>query len=107
MPVNSGSQHLVGPVLRSGELATAVQEAIEIDNPGSVVHLADRGSYVRIHTEGRCVLTRATLSAVLGHPVDLSEIQPYLTSFSGRITTGADMVIWEYGGHWEQGEAAT
>jgi toluene monooxygenase system protein D len=108
MPVNpnGGSEHLVGPVLRACEFATAVYEAIQIDNPGAVVHLSDRGSYVRIHTGGRCVLTRATLSEVLGQTIELSEIQPYLNSFSGRITTGSDAVIWEHGGHRTQGEGA-
>src|SRR5438552_17199706 len=94
-----GSGSLVGPVLRACDFATAVYEAIQIDNPDSDVQLSDRGSYLRIHTQGRCVLTRETLSAVLGQPTELSEIQPYLTSFSGRITTASDAVIWESGGH--------
>ena len=107
MPMNpAGAQHLVGPVLRAGELALAVREAIEIDNPGAVIHVTDRGAYVRIHTEGRCVLRRDTLSAVVGHPVELDEIQPYLNSFSGRITTGSDMVTWEHGAAPAEGAGA-
>ena len=44
-------EDLVGPVIRSRELADAVIEAVEQDNPASVVTVLDRGGYVRIHTE--------------------------------------------------------
>lgn len=89
------AQNLVGPVLQAGEMAQAVEEAIRIDNPGAEVHAIDRGSYVRIHTEHRCLLSRSTLESVLGYPVQLNEIEEHLTAFAGRISTSTDQFVWE------------
>jgi toluene monooxygenase system protein D len=85
-------------VLQAGEIATAVVDAIRMDNPGMDVDLVDRGSYIRVHTVGRCRLTRQSLEEVLGRPIELSEIEPVLASFAGRISTGSEEIVWREGG---------
>jgi hypothetical protein len=86
---------MVGPVLRSGELADAVIQAIRVDNPGSAIDLVDRGAYIRVQTPGRCRLTRESFEEALGRPAELNEIEPWLTSFAGRLNTSSDEITWE------------
>jgi toluene monooxygenase system protein D len=77
----------VGPVLRVGEVADAVVEAIQEDNPDKEFVIEDRVAYVRVETEGECIIRQETLSAALGRPISISEIEVNLTSFAGRIET--------------------
>jgi toluene monooxygenase system protein D len=87
---------MVGPVIRGvdAELAEAVVEALEIDNPGADVVVDDRGGYVRISVAGRCRLTGATLSEVLGRRFSLAELEPALSAFAGRMRSGDDEIVW-------------
>ncbi len=80
-------QNSVGPVLRAGEMADAVVEAIQEDNPDKVFVIEDRVAYIRIETEGECVIRQETLSNALGHPITMPEVEVNLTSFAGRIET--------------------
>jgi toluene monooxygenase system protein D len=93
---DQGSANWVGPVLRAGDLAEAVAQAIAQDNPGKRVNILDRGDYVRIHTEQQCRLTRQTLERQLGHPYELRLLELEMPSFSGRLETGADQYVWYY-----------
>lgn len=93
----TAGRHLVGPVLQAGEIANAVIDAIRIDNPGMDVDIVDRGSYIRVHTVGLCRLTRQSLEEAMGHPIELTEIEPVLASFAGRISTGSDEIVWREG----------
>ncbi|MBT3170750.1 MAG: monooxygenase [Rhodospirillaceae bacterium] len=77
----------VGPVLRAGEVADAVVEAIQEDNPDKQFLIEDRVAYIRIETEGECVLRQETLSDALGRPITMPEVEVNLTSFAGRIET--------------------
>ncbi|MGH8596270.1 MAG: MmoB/DmpM family protein [Gammaproteobacteria bacterium] len=77
----------VGPVLRSGELADAVIEAIREDNPGQEIEVLDRHAYVRISLERECIVRRATLERCLGRPISMQQVEPILGSFSGQIDT--------------------
>jgi toluene monooxygenase system protein D len=86
---------LVGPIMQQGDMADVVLEAIRIDNPGSEVHVADETSYVRIHTPGRCRLTRTTLSELLGRASELTELEPHMSFFSGHISTSTEEMVWE------------
>lgn len=86
---------LVGPIMQDGEMADIVLEAIRIDNPGMEVHVVDESSYIRIHTAGRCRLTRSTLSEVIGRPCELTELEPHMSFFSGHISTTTDETVWE------------
>jgi toluene monooxygenase system protein D len=87
---------LVGPVLRSGELADAVIDAVEQDNPGRVVTVLDRGDYVRIHTEKECILTKISLEKYLGRAFELALLEREMPSFKGRLRTRSDEIRWFY-----------
>ncbi len=77
----------VGPVLRAGEVADAVVEALEEDNPGKVFVIEDRVAYIRAETEGECVVRAETVARLLGRPFRIAELELNLSSFSGRIET--------------------
>jgi hypothetical protein len=87
---------LVGPVIRSGNLAEAVIEAVEADNPGRDVLVLDRDDYVRIHTAGECRLTQASLERFLGQPFQLAALEIDMPSFKGRLSTRTDEYVWFY-----------
>ena len=84
----------VGPVLRTGELADAVLAAVEDDNPAKEVVVVDRGDYVRIHTDGTCRVTRASVERHLGRPFDLASLEIEMSSFSGRLRTRHEEFVW-------------
>lgn len=92
---------LVGPIMQSGEMADLVADAIAEDNPGMEVHLRDEGSYVRIHTRGRCQLTRRTLTELAGRPIRIGDVEPQMAFFAGHIITTTDEIVW----HTKQGAA--
>jgi toluene monooxygenase system protein D len=77
----------VGPVLRAGDVCDAVIQALEEDNPGKDFIIQDRVAYVRVETEGECVVRRETIERALGRPFTMPELEVNLTSFSGRIET--------------------
>ena len=52
----SPSKNLVGPVIQAGEIADAVVAAVQEDNAGKEVPVADRGSYVRIEVDTECII---------------------------------------------------
>jgi toluene monooxygenase system protein D len=83
-------KNAVGPVLRAGEMADAMIQALEEDNPGKQFNVQDHIAYVRIETEGECIVRRETLERALGRAVQMPEIEVSLTSFAGRIETNDD-----------------
>ncbi|MGD9764815.1 MAG: MmoB/DmpM family protein [Candidatus Binatia bacterium] len=83
---------LVGPVLRRGELAEAVAEAVRDDNPGKEVYIEEHASYVRIHTEDECIIRRETVEHMLGRRFEMQEIELNMSAFSGQIETGDDYI---------------
>ncbi|PSM40774.1 monooxygenase [Streptomyces dioscori] len=86
----------VGPVIRGidGDLAEAVAAAVEQDNPGAEVVVDDQGGYVRISVPRRCVLTRAGLEEELGRAFRLSELEPALAAFAGRLRQTEEQWVW-------------
>lgn len=80
----------VGPVLRAGEVADAVVEALQEDNPGKEFVVEDRVAYVRAETEGECVVRAETVARLLGRPFRIAELEVNLSSFAGRIETTDD-----------------
>ena len=82
----------VGPIMRQGELAKAVAEAAEIDNPGRKIEVDDKVAYLRISTDGELLLRRETIEEMLGRPFNMNELEVELSSFAGRIETKADQV---------------
>lgn len=88
----------VGPVLRMCDEVEAVVEAIRDDNPEQPVEVIDRGSYVRVQTSDRMVVTEASLQRHLGTEFRLRSLEGMLSSFVGRITTSSDDITWEFAG---------
>jgi toluene monooxygenase system protein D len=88
--------HLVGPVLGGTfpELIEAVKAAAVLDNPPEEVVVEDRDGYVRVHAPRQFRLRRETLSAVVGRPFDLPEIEPAMPAFAGRLKQTRDEWIW-------------
>lgn len=87
---------MVGPVVRGidTELAQAVIEALEVDNPESEVLVDDRGGYIRISVPQRCRLTQASLQEALGHEFSLAQLEPSLSAFAGRMQADDDEIVW-------------
>jgi toluene monooxygenase system protein D len=86
------ANNLVGPIVRAGDVAQAVVEAAEVDNPSKEIRVEDRLAYLRIQTEGRMVLKRKTIEEMLGRPFRMSEFEINLSSFAGQIEMGDDEV---------------
>jgi|GEM_PF-185940 len=80
----------VGPILRSGDVANAAVEAIEIDNPGKEIKVEDKLAYIRISVDNECILKRETMEEMLGRPFEMRELEINLSSFAGHIDTNAD-----------------
>ncbi|MGZ4672845.1 MAG: MmoB/DmpM family protein [Ilumatobacteraceae bacterium] len=95
----------VGPIMRHGDLAKAVAEAAETDNPGKTIVVEDKVAYLRIETDDELVLTRQTIEDLLGRPFAMNDLEVELASFAGRIDTQTDRVRFYYATHLsEQGE---
>jgi toluene monooxygenase system protein D len=84
--------NLVGPVMRAGDLATAIIEAARIDNPGKEVFVDDKRAYIRIHTDQEMVLHRATIEDELGRPFKMNDLEVDLSSFAGQIESGDNSI---------------
>ncbi len=82
----------VGPVMRQGDLAKAVAEAAEVNNPGKTILVEDKVAYLRIQTDDEMILKRETIEEMLGRPFSMNELEVELSSFAGRIDTQDDLV---------------
>ena len=80
----------VGPILKSGDIASAVVEVVEQDNPDSEFKIDDSGGYIRIETPRECWIRRATVEDLLGRPFSMQELGIVLASFAGRVETTPD-----------------
>ena len=89
-------RNLVGPIIRSGDVADAVIDAVEADNPSRDVYVLDRDDYVRIHTPTECVLSLASIQSQLGADYDLAMLEIQMPSFKGRMETRTDRYRWYY-----------
>jgi len=88
------NEMLVGPVLNDRAMFETVLEAAEMDNPGMQLATEDREGYFRILLPRRFRLTRQSMEEALGKPFRLSELEPYLSSFSGRMLNSEDELIF-------------
>lgn len=89
---NGYKNNRVGPVIRACEIARAVIEAAQEDNPGREIVVDDQMAYVRISTDGELIIRRATLEEALGRPFQMAELELNLATFAGRIETTQDHV---------------
>jgi toluene monooxygenase system protein D len=94
--VSADHDKYVGPVVRGfdSDLADAVIAAIEQDNPGREVVVDDRGGYIRVSVAQECRLTHASLVEMLGRDFALSELEPSLSGFAGRMRSDDNEVVW-------------
>ncbi len=90
--VSSEGVRYVGPVMRAGDVADAVLEAIREDNEGRDVKVEEHASYIRIGVADECVLRFATVSTLLGRAVTLGDIEANMPSFDGLIRTEEDHI---------------
>lgn len=81
-----------GPVLRQGEIADAVIEAIREDNLGKEILVEEHTSYLRVRVEQECVVNRATVERMLGRPFQMRELELNMPGFAGFIRTSTDAV---------------
>lgn len=90
------NSRLVGPIVRGvdADVAEAVANAIEDDNPDAEVSVEDAGGYVRISVPRYCRVTRASIEGELGRDFPLSTLEPALAGFAGRMKVSDDEVIW-------------
>lgn len=90
------AKKLVGPIIRGvdDDIISAVIGAAEQDNPGREIMVEDRSGYVRVQAEQSMVLTQASMAEMLGRPFQLSELEPSLVSFAGRLNTMDDRWEW-------------
>ena len=86
----------VGPIIRSGDVAQAVAEAVTIDNPGKEIFIDDKVAYVRIAVESECILHKETMEEVLGREFEMRELEINLSSFAGQIETTPEYVRFYY-----------
>jgi toluene monooxygenase system protein D len=82
----------VGPIFRTGELASVAIEALEQDNPERKFRIDERAAYVRVDTDNECILRRSTMEELLGRPFLMQELETVLGSFSGQIEMTQDYV---------------
>mgnify|MGYP000928717779 FL=1 len=97
---NDASQNNnVGPIMRQGELAQAVVEAAEIDNPEKIIKVEDKLAYLRIQTDDEMIIKRQTIEEMLGRPFSMSELEVDLASFAGRIDTHVEYIRFYHAKH--------
>lgn len=89
-------QNNVGPIFRSGELADAAIQALEIDNPEKEFEIDDEVAYVRVATESECIIQRETMEEILGREFDMQELEIVLASFAGQIEADQDHMRFYY-----------
>ena len=89
----------VGPVIRAGDIAEAVAEAAEIDNPGKEILVDDKLAYFRVETDDELVLKRETIEECLGRPFRMQELEVNLSSFAGNIEMDSDHARFYYKKH--------
>ncbi|RLA60130.1 MAG: monooxygenase [Epsilonproteobacteria bacterium] len=82
----------VGPIVRAGEVALAVAEAAEIDNPDKEVKVLDQTAYLRISCEQEMIIRRETIEECLGKNFEMRELEINMASFAGQIEGTSDWV---------------
>ena len=86
------NNNMVGPIVRSGEVASAVAEAAEIDNPDKEVIVLDRTAYLRIYCNQEMIIKRETIEECLGKKFEMRELEINMASFAGQIMQTSDDV---------------
>jgi toluene monooxygenase system protein D len=82
----------VGPIMRSGDVALAVAEAAQIDNPDKDIQILDQTAYLRISCEQELILRRETIEECLGKNFEMRELEINMASFAGQIYSTTEEV---------------
>ncbi len=82
----------VGPIVRAGDVALAVAEAAEIDNPDKEVKIIDQTAYLRISCPQEMIIRRDTIETCLGKSFEMRELEINMASFAGQIESTTDWV---------------
>ncbi len=90
--MSTANKRYAGPVLRQGEIADAVLDAIREDNAGKEILVEAHASYLRVKVEQECVIHRATIERMLGRPFQMRELEVNMPSFAGFIRTSTETV---------------
>ena len=89
----------VGPVMRAGDVAQAVVEAAEMDNPGKEIHVDDKLAYLRISAEDELILTQESIAECLGRAFEMHELEINLSSFAGQIESSSHQIRFYFAKH--------
>lgn len=87
-------ERYVGPVMRVGDLADAVLDAIRIDNSEREIDVDEHASYIRIKVLGLCVIQLDTVSEMVGRKITRGDIEMMMPGFEGFITTTTDQLVF-------------
>ena len=90
MPNENKEGRFVGPVMRTGDVADAVLDAIREDNAGREINVEEHASYLRIKVRGECVVRFDTVGEMLGREVSRGDIESCMPAFEGFIRVDAD-----------------
>jgi len=82
----------VGPIVRAGDVALAIAEAAEIDNPDKEITVLDQTAYLRISCEQEMIIRRETIEECLGKHFEMRELEINMASFAGQIEGTSDRV---------------
>jgi hypothetical protein len=86
---------LVGPVLQSGPVASAIIAAIKDLNQDVVV--MDRGAYVRVLVPQCCVVTRSAIEKHLGRSFRFpGELETVMSAFKGSLQLNQNDAAWRF-----------
>lgn len=91
--------NFVGPIMRQGELARAVAEAAEIDNPTRTVSVFDKVAYLRIQADDELIIRQKTVEEMLGRTFRMRELEVDLSSFAGQIEITPEQVRFYFKKH--------
>lgn len=76
--------------LQTNEETRPIIEAILQDNPGAVVD--EQPAMVKINADGRLVVRRETIEALIGRDYDLQELQVNMITMSGNLDQTDDEI---------------
>jgi len=88
--VDATQNNRVGPVMRAGDVAQAVVEAAEMDNPGKEIQVEDKLAYLRISTDDEMIITKESMEECLGRSFEMRDLEINLSSFAGLIDADSD-----------------
>ena len=85
----------VGPVLEKTKMGRILIEAIsQINNE---VQIIDQGSYVRVLTKRRCVLSKKLVEQLSLEPFYLpQDLEPLMPSFKGTFFVDENQATWQF-----------